>query len=298
MKRSILFNCAAASAITALSANVALADSIADCGNIDVEANAQCEVKASGGCTVDDCTPVSCSATLYAECQGQCNATPPSCDVSCQGSCEADCNVDPGSFDCSADCTGSCDASCSGDCSAKCASDANSAECEAKCEGTCKATCQGDCDASCTGTPPEATCQAKCQGSCQGSCNAQAHLDCQLSCRAEGEASCTGGCEVACEQPEGALFCDGQYVDHGGNLDSCVAALKDKLNIEVTGYATADASGQCSGSTCEGEASAKAGASCAMVPGSRGHGPWSIALGLGLVAFGAGMRRRRRNGFD
>jgi hypothetical protein len=42
-----------------------------------------------------------------------------------------------------------------------------------------------------------------------------------------------GGCEVACQEPEGALFCDGNYVDHDGNLESCIAAIDAALNIEV-----------------------------------------------------------------
>ena len=43
----------------------------------------------------------------------------------------------------------------------------------------------------------------------------------------------SGGCEAECESPEGALFCDGQYIDHGGNLEECIASLKALFDIDV-----------------------------------------------------------------
>ena len=46
------------------------------CGNINVEASAQCKVEVEGGC-VAKCTPVSfyasCSAKGYASCEGKCD---------------------------------------------------------------------------------------------------------------------------------------------------------------------------------------------------------------------------------
>src|SRR3954449_5701414 len=60
------------------------------CGNIDVKANATCELDTSGGCTAR-CTPVSfeaqCSADLEVDCKGSCN-------VSASATCTASCNVD------------------------------------------------------------------------------------------------------------------------------------------------------------------------------------------------------------
>jgi len=105
---------------------MAKAASLADCGNIDVNMNAQCDVMAKGGCTVSDCTPVACSATLYAECKGSCEVPDVSCQGSCQGTCEANCTA-KGSIDCSADCKGRCNVDCSGKCTSQCASDANKA---------------------------------------------------------------------------------------------------------------------------------------------------------------------------
>jgi hypothetical protein len=85
------------------------------------------------------------------------------------------------------------------------------------------------------------------------------------------------------------MFCDGQYVDHGGNLAACKAALKAALDIEV--QASASGSSDCSDGMCEAEGEAEA--SCALArPGARGSGMVLAALTL----LGAGFigRRRRR----
>jgi len=95
------------------------------CGDIDVEANAECtlEVESEGEL---QCEPVafegSCAAELYAECNGECNAR---ADVECTGSCDID-------------------------------------ACEARCEDVTapEFNCQGECEAS-----AEAKCEAKCSGS-------------------------------------------------------------------------------------------------------------------------------------
>lgn len=258
------------------------------CGNINVEANAQCEMKLEGGCTAA-CTPISfeasCAAELTAGCSGQCNASfTAECTGACNGSCVAECEANPPAFSC----TGSCNADCSADCGGRCAAEANRGECEA----SCKASCSAECDASCQGSAGNVDCNAQCQMCCEGSCTAEANLDCQISCQASGYVDCKanlqGGCEVACSQPEGALFCDGQYIDHGGNLEECVAALQALLNIEVTGYANAE----CSGGSCTAEAGAEASCSVPAVGGDVDES------GLALLAAGLGIavaaRRRRR----
>src|SRR5262245_53092024 len=81
---------------------------IADCGNIDVEANAMCEVEVEGGCTAH-CTPVSfeaaCAGKLEASCTGMCNGSfEASCKTDCQADCTGRCDVNPGMFDCNVDC--------------------------------------------------------------------------------------------------------------------------------------------------------------------------------------------------
>lgn len=258
------------------------------CGNIDVEANAQCKVYVKEECKAK-CTPVSftaaCHAELQASCAGGCTATLPSCQATCEGTCSGECTADPGNFDCE----GSCKADCGATCQGKCASNANSTECEA----SCKATCSGECSGKCTGTPPSAECSAKCQASCQGSCSGQAHMDCQIDCQAKGMAECQtnlqGGCEVQCDDPEGALFCNGNYIDHNGNLQECIAALDAFLKAHVD--ASASYSGSCEGNTCTAEG--KAACKCSRVAPTppTNFGAFTVA---GLAALAIAARRRSR----
>lgn len=265
------------------------------CGNIDVSAQAECEMRLEAECMVA-CEPLqfraACSAELYADCDAMCDGTfSAECTGACQGGCEAECDVDPGSFDCSATCQGNCEA----DCSASCEAEASGSEARAKCEASCSATCDGECEASCEGTPPSAECEAQCGACCQGECNAEVNIDCQIACQADLYAGCeseiSGGCEADCQAPEGALFCDGQYVDHGGNLEECVASLKAVLDIEVDGYAYGEA--ECMGNTCTASGEAGASVSCAWLPGAvRGAG--STGLGTAPLLLGAWLRRRRR----
>lgn len=281
--------CAAGALLGAVLLSGTARAGIESCGNIDVEAEAECEVVAEGGCTAQ-CEPINftaaCSAELYADCSGDCELELPECEVQCRGTCEAECNdLEPGEFDCEGSCKGSCEADCSGNCEA--------ADNKAECEASCKATCSGECSGSCEGTPPSADCEAKCQGSCSGSCTGRANLECQTVCQASGYGQCKsrleGGCKTECKEPEGALFCDGQYVDHGNNLEECVDALNAYLEAHVE--TSASSSGSCSGNSCSGEAEASAKATCAMsrAPASTSGGALLLAFGL-LV--GAAARRR------
>lgn len=251
------------------------------CGNIHVDASADCEVLVGAECEVA-CEPVAfqaqCAADLYVGCEGQCQAE---ITAGCSGSCEADCNVecevDPGRFDCQASCFAEGRASCEGRCS--------DSECFASCEATLEAQCSGSCDL----VAPEVDCAGQCQASCEGYCQAEANVGCQIDCQASGfvdcEARLEGGCVAECDT-EGALFCDNQFVDHGGNLQECIASLRALLDIEVTG----EASGSCSNGRCEGEASGSI--SCTVDPEGRELPLGSLAifmLGLG------GLLRRRRS---
>jgi hypothetical protein len=241
------------------------------CGNINIEADAECTVQVEGGCEAQ-CTPVSveaaCAGELEIECRGECDIeAEASCTASCSvATCVAECEIDPPSFECTAECNLQADATCNAECQA----DANRRECVA----SCKATYSASCDASCERTPGSASCQAKCDARCQADCSAKANIDCQVGCQRRGYVDCTarvqGGCEVACREPDGALFCDGQYVDHDGNLDACAAAIRQALSIEVDVTATGSAESDCSGNTCAGSAEGSASASCDIgaVPGS------------------------------
>ena len=260
------------------------------CGNIDVKADAKCKVEVKGGCTAQ-CEPVrfeaACAAKFEASCSGKCNATiQSSCTSTCNGSCQGNCTANPPAFECK----GSCVADCEGSCSAACQGKANGSECQA----SCKASCSGRCDASCKGTPGSASCEGKCSACCSGSCTAKANIDCNVKCQAETYVSCkgdlSGGCKVQCENPNGALFCDGNYVDTGNNLSNCINALNAvlKLRVDVSGSAS------CSGNTCEAEGTASIGACSAspVSPASRPLGAAGAVLGLGALAF---LVRRRRD---
>ncbi len=285
---SFLASISAAAVLTLTAAHARAAD-LSSCGNIDVQANANCTLETSGGCEAQ-CTPLNvtaaCSAQLQSSCSGSCTATADaSCTTSCEGTCEGSCSANPGTFDCDADCHGTCEGSCSGQCS--------SASDQTQCVAECKANCNGTCQAKCSGTPPSATCQAKCQASCGGSCTAEVNASCSIQCQSQGEANCeaqvTGGCKAQCEQPKGALFCDGQYVDTGNNLQNCIDALKALFNIQVSG--SADAS--CDGGSCSAEAEGKASSSCAATPGEAPAGGTLAFAGLGLVA--AAVARKKRS---
>lgn len=129
---------------------------------------------------------------------------------------------------------------------------------------------------------------------------AEANLDCQVDCQAEGYVECTaeleGGCEAACQSPEGALFCDGQYIDHGGNLENCVAALEAALSIEVDTSATGMATSSCSNGSCEADAEGEAEVNCAFTP--LGLSQSGGAGFLSLLVLGVARLSRRRSPQD
>jgi hypothetical protein len=261
---------------------------IAACGNIDVEANASCEVEAKG-CNVN-CTPVSvqaaCAVTGEATCEGSCPKVPSlECTGSCEGSCAADCKVKPAEYDCTTN--------CKADASAKCDAQCNAAGNKAQCKASCQATFSANCETSCKGTAGSVDCDAVCKGRCEGSCKAQTNLECQVDCQSNLAAACEtkvkGGCEADCSDAGGALFCNGQYVDHNGSVQDCIDAIEAAVDITVSG----SSSGECSGNTCMGQAEGSASANCAFSP--RGATGGDLAGGFGLfAAIGAVFMRRRR----
>jgi hypothetical protein len=102
------------------------------------------------------------------------------------------------------------------------------------------------------------------------------------------------GCTADCGDPSGALFCDGNYVDHGGNLQSCIDAIKAALpSVTVDISATSSGDSSCSGSSCQASGQAEASASCAFTPSrprnSVTYGAFALVAALGAVC----IRRRR-----
>jgi len=264
------------------------------CGNIDVRANATCKVEVQGGCTAK-CTPVSvqaaCEGKLELECDAKCNVT---AEASCTGSCNADCTgqckANPGSFDCKASCTGSCTANCDAACEGQAGGGSASGSCKANCQANCNAKCEGECNV----TPPSATCEAKCSASCKGSCEGKLNASCQAQCRGEFDppkcqAEVKGGCEARCQTPEGALFCDGEFIDTGNNLKACGDALAALFNIQVDYSASAE----CANGVCNAEASASASA-CSTSPDLSHHAASFAPAALALGIAGASVARRKR----
>jgi MYXO-CTERM domain-containing protein len=268
---------------------------IGACGNIHVEAEAQCEVVSPGVACEGMCTDLSvqaaCSAQLAVDCRAECDQLPSAqCSGRCEAGCQAECtDLEPGRFDCGA----ACQADCSGQCEARCKADEDGAGCMARCEGSCSASC----DASCEIELPEADCDAACEASCEGSCEVDANLDCQANCQGRGEARCEasirGNCELDCRGEKGALFCDSRYVDHGGNLERCIDALNAAIDVEVEAHSEGNAS--CAGGRCmaEGSANASIRSNCSTAPvGSAGQG--LAGFGLAVIAFALGRRRSAR----
>jgi len=264
------------------------AQDLSACGeNMYIKAEANCSFEPPATCQAR-CTPITveaaCAAELSVACEGECNVQlEASCEVDCSGSCEASCMVDPGKFECAASCRGSCE----GDCEASCGNSSDT-----HCRASCKASCSGSCDASCDVRAPSANCKAKCDASCSGSCKAKANAKCQVDCQANGYVNCSakveGGCKAECmTNPNGGLFCDGQFVK-SDNIDECVDALKGVLDINVQGYATGSA--MCSGGECT--AGGESGASCSAL-NNKDSGLSALA---GLLLFGTvtTLRRRRK----
>lgn len=190
------------------------------CGGIEFTSISECHFELSGGCEAE-CTPLN----LVASCDGQCDASiSADCTASCEADCSASCEVDPGSFDCSGGCEADCQASAGAHC------DSGDNDCVAYAEASCKS----ECDIQCNATPPSADCSAKCEASCSGSCNVDANFDCEVDC----SASLQGGCKADCQAPEGALFCNGQFInvtDLTGCIDYILTEYEYTITFDVTG---------------------------------------------------------------
>jgi hypothetical protein len=190
----------------------------------------------------------SCESQFEAECAPECEEF--EIDVNCSTSCEASCATectDPGSFDCQAHCEGECGVNCEADCEAS----ITDSEAQAECKAHCSAYCEGDCSASCDIDLPD--CETACSASCEGECTADANIDCHLcdvdvyaSCEGEMNLDCEGGCDA-----DGALECEGEFIS-SDDLEEAIAWVEANTDFEVT-Y---DASAECSGNSCEAEASA------------------------------------------
>jgi hypothetical protein len=248
-----------------LASSTALAAGPADC--LLATAKSCQYVVSSGGCEAQ-CTPGSFVAECDAQCTGSVQA---SCTGTCSADCSAMCTANPGSFSCS----GYCDQSCQGSCSAQCTDSA--------CSADCMADCSNRCEVSCSAQPPTATCDVQCQASCNGKCEVDVNIMCHANCTAN---LVLPTCQADCKLPQGALFCDGQYVDVAKAAQACI----DYLKSQGVSFSESCSGGTNGGTTC----SATVG--CSAAPSLGAADRWGV-LGISGVVMGLGLvvaRRRRR----
>lgn len=241
--------------LVALTTRPAHAVEVAECGNFDFTDGIDCQIQVEGGCTAE-CTPLS----FEAACTGGCTATAETqCVDNCGVQCVATCN--PAVLDCFAGCHAECDGPTEELCDANGTRDDCAEVAVAECDIHCTESCE---------VPPN-DCQEHCNRCCTGSCTTQVNFSCNLDCFAELE----GGCEAQCTEPNGGLFCNGQYVN-ATEVEACIVALANQgieVDVSARGSVTCDLSG------CDGEGGATG---CSLT--GAGGGSVAIAL-LGLAFF-------------
>jgi hypothetical protein len=260
LRFSYLVIVVAALAFTSTSAH---AEAVAECGNFDFTDGINCEVKVEGGCTAE-CTPLN----FEASCTGVCTAT---ADTQCTGTCGEQCVVtcNPELLDCFAGCHGECDATIQ----AQCEANGTRTDCAEVAEAECDIHCNESC------AVPPSDCQEHCTRCCNGSCTTQVNFDCNLDCFAD----VSGGCEVQCTEPNGGLFCNGQFVN-AAEVEACIVALVEQgieVDVSARGSVTCDLSG------CDGEGSSTG---CSLTAAGSGSVAFAL-LGLMLLYW----RRRHSN---
>lgn len=237
------------------------------CGKFDFTGGVSCKIETKGGCQAQ-CTPLS----FKAGCSGGCTATAMgSCVDSCGVSCVAEC--DPAALDCFVGCHAECDQPQTDLCNQKNPGD--------DCVNVAKAQCDMHCETACEVPPSD--CKEHCTSCCTGSCTTQINYDCDYDCFAE----LSGGCEVQCEEPSGALFCNGQYIG-ADDVQACIDYL---LTQNITVDVSARGEVKCDLSGCDGTGSGSAGF-CSFTPA--GSELAFGGVGFAVVGLAAGLAFRRR----
>lgn len=280
MNRACLWTLPALAGALLLTSPTTARAGIPECGGIRLEDATNCELRAEvdceAGCAELGIYETACATRLHTVCRSECTlSAEPTCTDSCTTMCQTEC--DRGVpitciHNCFAECVGSCDATCAG------AAD------QGRCMASCEATCDGECDVQCAPVV-DASCYQHCVECCGGSCGAQANMDCQTvcqdmqfeDCEHEFRADCMASCSA-----DGALFCDGEYVLSGSQLQTCIDAL---LERGIGGEIRAEGS-----VTIGGEG---ASTSCSATHADDGAGA-GLSGGAALVALLALRRTRRR----
>jgi hypothetical protein len=260
-------------AVAALPLSLAAQPARADnpCGKFEFTGDISCKIEVSGGCTAD-CTPLK----LEAGCSGSCSGT---AQQTCTGNCGAMCvaQCDPMALDCFAGCHTECDQPVIDECKKK--------HPDADCVNVATAQCDTHCKDACA--VPQNNCEDHCNACCGGACTTQVNFDCDFDCYAKLQ----GGCQVQCDEPSGALFCNGQYIG-ASDVEACISYLATQgIKVDVSAKATAT----CDLSGCHGDGGISGCAAAPSGVGGFGGGLASMSL-LGLVIGIASERRRRRQG--
>jgi MYXO-CTERM domain-containing protein len=244
------------------------------CGTFDFSAGLACKIEVSGGCMAD-CT----SLKLEASCSGHCGVT---ADTTCTNDCGTQCVAmcDPAHLDCFAGCHSECDQPAIDECNSKHPGDDCVNQGKSQCDVHCKDAC---------GVPAD-NCQEHCNRCCTGSCTTQINFDCDYSCFAEVK----GGCTVQCQQPSGAIFCNGQYV-HASDVEACITYLATQgitVDASASAAVTCDLTG-CHGSSSTDGPGGKSSAGCSAAPDSGTGSNAGAIFALGAIGLAASRRRRR-----
>lgn len=205
------------------------AASVPECSGVAIAADAQCEQRIEIGCQssceLDDVL-MACAAELTASCKAQCDLD---LDIQCSGDCGATCEQRCLTGDVV------CHDECADECSVHCVDACADAEDPRQCRASCEATCASECDQACGELTLDASCNEHCNQCCLGSCTAQANFDCQLGCQGDVFEACQldtiDQCGASCGT-SGTVYCDGQFVAGGDQVEPCLDAL-DRRAIEV-----------------------------------------------------------------
>src|SRR5262245_20664445 len=184
------------------------------CGDFDFSQGISCKIEVEASCSAG-CTPLK----REAGCSGGCSA---SASTACVNDCGTQCiaTCDPEALDCFAGCHAECDQPAIDTCQTK--------QPGADCVSAAKAQCDVHCEDACQ--VPDSSCQEHCNKCCTGSCTTQVNFDCDFACFAKLE----GSCNVQCDDPKGALFCNGQYVA-ASDVDACIQYLATQgVDVDVS----------------------------------------------------------------
>lgn len=262
--------------------STAQAAGIPECNGLSIDSLASCELRLDAECRAScdiGVTYHSCSTIRATECRDVCTEIPAEGECDPQQVCEEQCSVRD--FTCASNCA----SECGDDCQYAC----NDADDVQQCLTGCQASCNLECDARCPRVPVGGSCVDHCIECMGATCSAWANMDCQLECQEVEYEQCqrdiVGGCEASCNG-SGALFCDGQVIAFGDQLNQCAQALLEQgvsVDLGVEAEVELDLWGDGPNGT----------AGCALAPAGTGD-PLDFLAPLGLV-LGLGAMRRRRS---